>query len=410
MAENSILCPNCWVSINLDEIAKHRYNEELAKNEKRLKEEFAEQLKKKEEELAKKEEDIKKEMWVKALKAAEEKKETETKDLLNQLEEFKKKQDESQKNELELRKKTRELEDAAKAQELENLRKLDEERKKLEESLKTEQKKREEEILRKLQEDYTKQLAEKDKQAEILRKSLEDANRKALQWSQQIQWEILENELKNILLSNFPFDLIDDIATWKRWADVVQKVRNNVWHETWIIVWEAKNTKHWTESWVVKLKEDRLRVWASMSVIVSNDLPDWIKHFWLHKDIWVTDWQYVIPLTMALREQIITMDHLKKSLTWKDEKMEVIYNYLTSVEFRDKIQNIVESFQTMKDDLDREKRAMEKLWSAREKQLERVITNTSKLYWDMQWLIWSNLQRVEYLELDAPDLDKEDEV
>lgn len=64
--------------------------------------------------------------------------------------------------------------------------------------------------------------------------------------------------------------------------------------------------------------------------------------------------------------------------------MEVIYNYLTSTEFRDKIQNIVEAFSTMKIDLDREKRAMEKIWAAREKQLDRVISNTSRLYGDMQ--------------------------
>jgi len=60
--------------------------------------------------------------------------------------------------------------------------------------------------------------------------------------------------------------------------------------------------------------------------------------------------------------------------------MEVIYNYLTSTEFRDKIQNVVEAFSTMKIDLEKEKRAMEKIWSAREKQLDRVIVNTTRLY------------------------------
>lgn len=64
--------------------------------------------------------------------------------------------------------------------------------------------------------------------------------------------------------------------------------------------------------------------------------------------------------------------------------MEVLYNYLTSPEFRDKIQNIVEAFQTLKDELDREKRAMETIWSRREKQLERVIKNTAGMYGDMQ--------------------------
>lgn len=68
----------------------------------------------------------------------------------------------------------------------------------------------------------------------------------------------------------------------------------------------------------------------------------------------------------------------------KDEKMEVLYGYLTSPDFRDKIQNIVEAFQVLKDELDKEKRAMERLWAQREKQLERVMKNTAGMYGDMQ--------------------------
>ena len=79
--------------------------------------------------------------------------------------------------------------------------------------------------------------------------------------------------------------------------------------------------------------------------------------------------------------------------------MEVLYNYLISPEFKAKIENIVEASSSMKDDLDREKRAMEKMWSAREKQLGRVIDNTARLYGDMQGLIGSKLGTVEYLEL-----------
>lgn len=397
MSENTIICPKCWTNINLDEISKAKYNEDLKKNEEKLKEDFA-----------KREEEIKKEMWIKALKVAEEKqqeeikkRELETMDLKNRLGEAEKKQQESIKQELELRKKTRELEEKSKNQEIENARKLDEERKKMAEEIEKNQAKLMEEKLLIIQEDHRKKELEKDKQMDNLKKSLEEANRKAMQWSQQIQWEILENELKIILISKFPIDIIEDIATGKRWADVVQKVRNNYWHESWVIVWEAKNTKHWTESWVVKLKEDRLRVWAVVSIIVTTDLPEWIKYFWFYKDIYVTDWEHIEVLTQILREQIISMDKLKNSLVWKDEKMEVIYNYLTSTEFRDKIQNVVEAFSTMKNDLEKEKRAMEKIWSAREKQLDRVMLNTTRLYWDMEWLIWSKLQKIDYLELET---------
>jgi hypothetical protein len=154
--------------------------------------------------------------------------------------------------------------------------------------------------------------------------------------------------------------------------------------EVGIIAWESKDAKLWSDAWAEKLKEDRLRVGASISVIVTTVLPQGMKHFGVYKGVWVTAWQYAIPLTVALREKLLESHTLKGSLVAKDEKMEVLYSYLTSPDFRDKIQNIVEAFQVLKDELEKEKRAMERLWAQREKQLERVMKNTAGMYGDMQ--------------------------
>lgn len=116
-------------------------------------------------------------------------------------------------------------------------------------------------------------------------------------------------------------------------------------------------------------------------------------------DVWVTEWEYVIALTGVLREQLIHSHQLRGSLVAKDEKMEVLYTYLTSPEFRDKIQNIVESFQLLKTGLDTERRSMERIWATREKQLERIIGNTSRLYGDMHGLLGSGLQTIDAFEL-----------
>jgi len=96
---------------------------------------------------------------------------------------------------------------------------------------------------------------------------------------------------------------------------------------------------------------------------------------------------------------MITMEQVKNSLKGKDEKMDMLYSYLTSTEFRDKIQNVIEAFQSMKESLETEKRSMERIWASREKQLDRVISNTARLYGDMQGLIGAKLPKVEYLEL-----------
>lgn len=390
MSDNTIICPKCATVINLDEMQAKKYKEQLELNEQKLKADFA-----------KREEEIKKEMWTKALKAAEEKKELETKDLTIQLEEFKKKQEESIKNELELRKKTRELEEKAKNQELENIKKLDEERKKLETKMLEESKKKEEEILKKIQEDFSKQLAEKDKQAEILRKSLEEARQKSIQWSQQIQGEIQENELKEILTRNFPLDIIEDVPTWIKWADLIQTVRNERWQNIWVILWESKNTKTWSADWIKKLKDDRILAKADVCILISNTLPDNIKHFGLIGDVWVSEFAYFLALTVAVRDKLLSLHQVSKSLVWKEEKMEQLYSYLSSSEFKSKIENIIDAFKSMKEDLDSEKRSMARIWGKREKELERIINNTSFLYGDMQGIMWASLGKINYLELDS---------
>ena len=50
-----------------------------------------------------------------------------------------------------------------------------------------------------------------------------------------------------------------------------------------------------------------------------------------------------------LRGQIESMSHLRTSLVSKDEKMEVLYNYLTSARFKDKVENIIDAFRQMQD-------------------------------------------------------------
>lgn len=410
MTDSSIVCPKCGTKIDLDDIARHRYEEKLKADEEKLREEFS-----------KKEEEIKKDLREKAMEWAEKKaaeklkeKEVETKDLVAQLEEFRKKQDEAVKNELELRKRARELEEAAKNAEIENVRKLDEERRKLEatmreeqqkreEALEIERKKREEESLRKSQEDFMRKLEEKEKQMDILRKSLEEANRKALQGSQQIQGEVLENELKEILTRNFPTDLIEDVPTGIRGADLVHKVRDPYSRELGIILWESKNTKAFAADWIKKLKDDRVLAKADVCILVSSVLPDGVRHFGLYEGVWVTEPEYFLPLTHALRDKILALAEQGKSLVGREEKMELLYGYLSGPEFRAKIENVIGAFRSMKDDLDAEKRSMQRIWSKREKELERIINNTSMLYGDMQGIMGANLGKIEYLELGAGD-------
>ena len=140
---------------------------------------------------------------------------------------------------------------------------------------------------------------------------------------------------------------------------------------------------------------------ASISVIVTNVLPKEINHFGLYHDIWVTEWAYVLPLANLLRGQIIELTKTRNSLEAKDEKMEIIYKYLISPEFKSKIENIVDAFRQMQEQVQDERKAFEARWKKREQLLSQVLTSTSGFYGDLQGLIGSNtLPKVEYLELE----------
>jgi len=64
----------------------------------------------------------------------------------------------------------------------------------------------------------------------------------------------------------------------------------------------------------------------------------------------------------------------------KGEKMSMLYDYLTSNEFKLQIEGIVEGFTQMQIDLDAEKRAIEGHWRRREKQIRKVLHNTNFMY------------------------------
>ena len=90
-----------------------------------------------------------------------------------------------------------------------------------------------------------------------------------------------------------------------------------------------------------------------------------------------------LALASALRITLESITREKTLSVGKNEKMEVLYAYLTGVEFRQRVEAIVEAFTGMSDGLRKERLAYEKLWAEREKQLHKVITNTVGMYGDL---------------------------
>ena len=102
--------------------------------------------------------------------------------------------------------------------------------------------------------------------------------------------------------------------------------------------------------------------------------------------------------------QILIRTHAERSANEnKGEKIEILYNYLTSAEFKNQITSIVEGFSIMKDDLEREKRAMKNIWKKREKQIDIILDNTINMHGSIRGIAGSAIAPIDHLELPEAD-------
>lgn len=330
------------------------------------------------------------EMWEKAQKIAQEQSDTRLKDLENQNKENQKKLHDAQQKELEFLKKERDLEEKTQNMELEMQKKIREEREKI--SI---------EIKKDAEESHRLKLLEKDKQLEQMKKSVDELKRRAEQGSMQIQGDVQEDDLRDMLRVEFPTDAIADVPTGIRGADIIQTVHNTFGQKSGVILWESKNTKAWTEGWIAKLKDDQANLGADISILVSQTLPEGVEQYEFRNGVWVVGYPFVQSLVRLLRFHLLEVGTVKTSLQGKDEKMNMLYEYLSSPQFKNRIENIVDAFSSMKSDLDAEKRAFQKHWNKREKQLERVMMNTSGFYGDLQGISGNAISKVDALELES---------
>ena len=297
--------------------------------------------------------------------------------------------------EVELRKRQRELEEAKEAAELDIARKLDEERSRIRE-----------EAAKKSAEEHRLKDLEKDKVINDLRSALVDMKRKAEQGSMETQGEVLEQDFEAQLKSFFPHDDIQPVPKGIRGADLIQHVRTPLGVECGVLLWETKNTKAWNAQWIPKLRDDMRETRATVAILVSVALPEGTARFGQIEGVWVSDPLSAIPLAAALREQLVAVSRERTASEGKNEKMEALYRYLAGAEFKQKIEGIVEAFSSMQDQLNQERRAMERHWKQREKQIQRVVKNTVGLYGDMQGIIGGQIPAIPALELDGNDVKK----
>ncbi|HET9824530.1 MAG TPA: DUF2130 domain-containing protein [Chitinophagaceae bacterium] len=276
---------------------------------------------------------------------------------------------------LEFLKKEQELKTKEAELELSVQKKLQEER----EKLSAEIRKLEEQRIAARETEHQLQIREMQKQLEDQRKLIDEMKRKSEQGSMQLQGEVQELALEDMLKQAFPFDMITEVGKGVRGADCIQTVRNNFGQECGRIIYESKRTNAFASDWIEKLKGDMRNLGADIAVIVTRTMPKDMDCFGTKDGVWICSFSEVKALAGVLRDGVMRVFTTSKSNENKGDKMHLLYAYLTSNEFAEQWKAIREGFVAMRNSIQKERDTMERLWSAREKQLEKVLTNAARI-------------------------------
>lgn len=227
--------------------------------------------------------------------------------------------------------------------------------------------------------EFQLRLKELEKQLEDQRRLADEMRRKAEQGSMQLQGEVQELALEELLRAAFPFDTISEVGKGVKGADCIQTVRNNFGQECGKIIYESKRTQTFSPDWIEKLKTDMRSQGAAIAVIVTQTMPKDMDRFGERNGVYICSFSEAGALAHILRTGVIQVFNASKHQDNKGDKMQLLYDYLTSGEFSEQWNAIREGFHSMRQSIQRERDTMERLWKAREKQLEKVLLNAAHI-------------------------------
>jgi hypothetical protein len=397
---NQTTCPNCGHKFDAGEaLQKHleiELNKKIVEQEKANNEKLEVIKRQLAEEKKKFIADERQAMWAKAqaegLKQANEKNAAELQALREENERKQKQILESQQKELELLRREAEIKNQQDEFKIQAEKELLLKRQEIEELAR----KKEEERFELIKKEYEKRLEDQVK-------LVDEMKRKAEQGSMQMQGEVQELVLEELLQSAFPYDEIQEVSKGIRGADVIQIVRNELGQECGKIIYESKRTQNFANDWIDKLKDDQRTIGADIAVLVTQTMPKDMERFGEREGVWICNFNEMKALVFALRKILIQVQNAKSSQENRADKMALMYSYLTSTQFRQQIEAIVDGFKTLKEDLDKEKRLFQKTWKEREMTIEKVLGSTIDLYGSVRGIAGKAIERIQYLEL--PDVD-----
>lgn len=408
-SQTQIKCPNCGTSIDVQDILAHQVEEQF-KQEYQQKEQLLVQQQREFDEKKKKENELFQERLDTALK-----KQMEASEAAIRRKIVAEQDDQLKALEKELNEKSEQVKELNKSKA--EIARLQREKSELKETVEAEAQKQlnemilaERDKIRKTEEDKNElKFKELQKQLEDQKRLTEEMKRKQEQGSMQMQGEVQELAIEEWLISQFPLDTIDEVKKGARGGDCIQIVNTRSRQNCGKIYYESKRTKDFQAGWIEKFKADMRDKGADVGVLVTEAMPSDMNRLGIRDGVWVCSYEEFKGLCSVLRESVIQVSAALASQEGKGDKMHMLYDFLTSTTFRMQVEAIVEGFSSMKNALESEKRSMQRIWKEREKQIDKVTTNTIEMYGSIKGIAGSAVQSVKALELDQGLSDGEDQ-
>lgn len=415
MSQNIIKCPECAVDINVSEVLyqqvaeqiKHEYESKHAQNAQEVHEKLK-KLENEKKELLKEKESIQQMVDAEVKSKLNLEKSKLEKSIRNSLTE--ETSDQIKSLQVELEQKSSQVKELNKTKA--EIEKLKREKDELRDAILLE---KEKEFSEKLKEEKIKiqqlsddasllKIKELENQLEVQKNLAIEMQRKVNQGSMQLQGEVQEIAIEEILKEICPNDLIEEVGKGVKGADIVHTIRDKMGKDCGVILYESKRTKAFSNEWLSKLKNDAVGQKANVCILITEALPDDIRSFGLKDGVWVCTFRDFKWLVLLLRDSLIKISDAYHSQTNKGEKMQMLYDYLTSAEFKNQFDAVLSGFEELQTGYIHERNQMEKIWKKREKQLEKIMLNTNFFIGSVQGIAGTSFQKIKLIDTNNTNL------
>ena len=234
-------------------------------------------------------------------------------------------------------------------------------------------------ISERISEEYELVIRQLKKQLETQKNLTEEQRRKLSQGSVQMQGEAQEETIEEWIKAAFPMDEVIEIKKGANGADCIHKVMERGLQECGSIYYESKNTKAFSDKWVEKFKTDMQEKNIDIGVIVTKTLPKEMKRMGLYKGVYVCTLNEFKGLCVFLRDFVLQFSKQQIVVKNKDDKKEMLYKFITSKEFSSRLDNLATMFNSMSNNLEKEKKQATLNFEKRRGLLENIKNNVFSL-------------------------------